>query len=46
LVLANRRKDRNQQITARLCAPHKLIVTEDLAPSNMTANDLLFNEHR
>jgi putative transposase len=36
--IANRRKNRNHQITARLVRAHKLIVTEDLAPSNMTAS--------
>jgi putative transposase len=36
--VANRRKDRNHQVTARLVRAHKLIVTEDLAPSNMTAS--------
>ena len=36
--MANRRKDRNHQITARLVRVHKLIVTEELAPSNMTAS--------
>jgi transposase len=35
--IANRRKDRDHQITARLVRAHKLIATEDLAPSNMTA---------
>jgi len=36
--VANRRKDRNHQITARLVRAHKLIVTEELAPSKMTAS--------
>jgi putative transposase len=36
--VANRRKDRNHQITARLVRAHKLIVTEELMPSNMTAS--------
>jgi putative transposase len=36
--VANRRKDRNHQITTRLVRVHKLIVTEELAPSNMTAS--------
>jgi putative transposase len=36
--VANRRKDRNHQITARLVRAHKLIVTEELTPSNMTAS--------
>lgn len=36
--VANRRKNRNHQITARLVRDHKLIVTEDLAVGNMTAS--------
>ena len=32
--VANRRKDRNHQLTARIVRAHKLIVTEELAPSN------------
>ena len=36
--VANRRKDRNHQVTARLVRAHKLIVTEELVPSNMTAS--------
>lgn len=36
--LANRRKDRNHQTTARLAASHAVIVTEDLAIENMTAS--------
>jgi putative transposase len=36
--VANRRKNRNNQITAGLVRAHKLIVTEELAPSNMTAS--------
>lgn len=36
--LANRRRDRNHQTTARLAASHALIVTEDLAVENMTAS--------
>ena len=36
--VANRRKDRNHQITARLVRARKLIVTEELAPPNMTAS--------
>jgi putative transposase len=36
--IASRRKDRNHQITARLVARHKLIVTEELAVANMTAS--------
>jgi putative transposase len=36
--IANSHKDRNHQITARVVGAHKLIVTEDLAPSNMTAS--------
>jgi putative transposase len=35
---ANRRKDRNHQITARLVRVHKLIVTEELIVTNMTAS--------
>lgn len=35
--IANRRKNRNHQVTARLVRDHKLIVTEDLSISNMTA---------
>ena len=35
--VANRRKDRNHQITARLVRDHKLIVTEELTIKNMTA---------
>ena len=36
--LANRRKDRNHQTTARLAAAHALIVTEDISVQNMTAS--------
>ena len=36
--IANRRKDRNHQITARLVRDHKLIVTEALTVTNMTAS--------
>jgi putative transposase len=36
--IANRRKDRNHQISARLVRAHKLIVTEELAVTNMTAS--------
>jgi putative transposase len=36
--IANRRKERNHQITSRLVRDHKLIVTEELAVSNMTAS--------
>jgi putative transposase len=36
--IANRRKNRSHQITARLVRDHKLIVTEELAISNMTAS--------
>ena len=36
--VANRRKERNHQITARLVRDHKLIVTEKLAIKNMTAS--------
>jgi putative transposase len=36
--IANRRKDRNHQITSRLVRDHKLIVTEELAVWNMTAS--------
>jgi putative transposase len=36
--LANRRKDRNHQTTARLVAGHAVIVTEDLSVKNMTAS--------
>ena len=36
--IANRRKDRNHQITARLVRDHKLIVTEELTVTNMTAS--------
>jgi putative transposase len=36
--LANRRKDRNHQITARLAREHGVIVTEDLPVKNMTAS--------
>lgn len=35
--VANRRKNRNHQATARLVRDHKLIVTERLAVENMTA---------
>jgi putative transposase len=35
--VANRRKDRNHQVTARLVRDHKLIVTEQLTVTNMTA---------
>lgn len=35
--VANRRKNRNHQVTARLVRDHKLIVTEHLAIENMTA---------
>lgn len=35
--VANRRKNRNHQVTARLVRDHKLIVTERLAIENMTA---------
>ena len=36
--VANRRKERNHQITARLVRDHKLIVTEELTIKNMTAS--------
>lgn len=36
--IANRRKERNHQITARLVRAHKLIVTEELTVTNMTAS--------
>ena len=36
--IANRRKDRNHQITSRLVCDHVLIVTEELAIKNMTAS--------
>ncbi len=36
--IANRRKDRNHQITSRLVREHKLIVTEELSVVNMTAS--------
>lgn len=36
--LANRRKNRNHQTTARLAAGHAVIVTEDLAIQNMTTS--------
>jgi len=36
--LANRRKDRNHQTTARLAAAHAVIITEDLSVKNMTAS--------
>lgn len=36
--VANRRKDRTHQVTARLVAGHSLIVTEDLTVRNMTAS--------
>lgn len=36
--IANRRKDRNHQVTARLVRDHKLIVTEQLTVTNMTAS--------
>ena len=36
--LANRRKDRNHQTTARLVAGHAVIITEDLSVKNMTAS--------
>lgn len=36
--VANRRKDRAHQVTARLVRAHRLIVTEDLAIQNMTAS--------
>jgi putative transposase len=36
--LANRRKDRNHQTTARLARDHAVIVTEDLSVANMTAS--------
>ncbi len=36
--VANRRKERNHQITARLVRDHKLIVTETLTLTNMTAS--------
>jgi putative transposase len=36
--IANRRKDRNHQITSRLVRDHKLIVTEELVVPNMTAS--------
>lgn len=37
-MVANRRKDRNHQTTARLVAEHALIVTEKLSVENMTAS--------
>jgi putative transposase len=36
--LANRRKERNHQVTARLARDHAVIVTEDLSVTNMTAS--------
>ena len=36
--LANRRKDRNHQTTARLVRDHAVIITEDLSVVNMTAS--------
>ena len=36
--IANRRQNRNHQITARLVRDHKLIVTEELTITNMTAS--------
>ena len=36
--LANRRKDRNHQTTARLVRDHAVIITEDLSIANMTAS--------
>jgi putative transposase len=36
--LANRRKDRNHQTTARLVAEHAVIITEELSVKNMTAS--------
>ena len=36
--VADRRKDRNHQVTARLVREHALIVTERLSVSNMTAS--------
>ena len=36
--LANRRKDRTHQVTARLVREHAMIVTEDLSVRNMTAS--------
>jgi putative transposase len=36
--VANRRKDRNHQVTARRVRDHKLIVTEQLTVINMTAS--------
>jgi putative transposase len=36
--LANRRKDRTHQVTARLVREHAIIVTEDLTIKNMTAS--------
>jgi putative transposase len=36
--LANRRKDRNHQTTARLVGDHAVIITEDLSIANMTAS--------
>jgi len=36
--LANRRKDRTHQVTARLVREHEVIVTEDLSVRNMTAS--------
>lgn len=35
--LANRRKDRNHKITAKLVRDHAVIITEDLSIANMTA---------
>src|SRR3954470_16160863 len=37
-LLANRRKDRNHQTTARLVAGHAVIITEDLAVKNLTSD--------
>lgn len=36
--LANRRKDRNHQTTARLVRDHAVLITEDLSVKNMTAS--------
>ncbi|HET6927940.1 MAG TPA: transposase [Hyphomicrobiaceae bacterium] len=36
--VANCHKERNHQLTARIVRGHKLIVTEELAPSNMRAS--------
>ena len=36
--LANQRKDRNHQTTARLAATHAVIITEDISVKNMTAS--------